>query len=435
MKKFLSIITAALISTFAFAELHPTYRIFEISINGLLGFDQNLTTVEDILVPELVIDLPKIADGFGKKGFVSNSQFEFDFAANLNLNKNLKIGTYVNTDFSGNFEIGKGFWDLLAYGNELDNPVVADIHVNGQLFMNAGASLQMGFKKFTFRANPSIYLPLVYIPNPTAFVTAQANSDGKLIATAEAYFDAYSCLPVDIFVMSKEGGGIGFHTGDEIMESLQSYLDPSVIFSTLWSNGGFDIGGEVEYELFRFLDIGGYLNMPLKPAYLKQKFSGSVKATAEVNDLLSWATDQSEEKENPWSSSFESNDISFSQSNFSVNRPFRFGCEACFRPIGKWLTVRGKLGYAARNPFGEDFDWKDNSYLEYYFGLESRLFYILGLKLYTSYQQEAFTQGFGLDLNMRVLELNFNISSTGASFVKSFKVSGIRGSLGLKFGF
>ena len=117
MKKFLSIITAALISTFAFAELHPTYRIFEISINGLLGFDQNLTTVEEILVPELVIDLPKIADGFGKKGFVSNSQFEFDFAANLNLNKNLKIGTYVNTDFSGNFEIGKGFWDLLAYGN------------------------------------------------------------------------------------------------------------------------------------------------------------------------------------------------------------------------------------------------------------------------------------------------------------------------------
>ena len=62
MKKVLSIICALCIVTFAFAEIDPPHRYFEIGTEVHVGVSNNWFSVPDFFQETLVVDLNKMAD-------------------------------------------------------------------------------------------------------------------------------------------------------------------------------------------------------------------------------------------------------------------------------------------------------------------------------------------------------------------------------------
>ena len=65
MKKILSIICALCIVTFAFAEIDPPHRYFEIGTEVHVGVSNNWFSVTDFFQDTLVVDLNEMAEKLG----------------------------------------------------------------------------------------------------------------------------------------------------------------------------------------------------------------------------------------------------------------------------------------------------------------------------------------------------------------------------------
>ena len=93
------------------------------------------------------------------------------------------------------------------------------------------------------------------------------------------------------------------------------------------------------------------------------------------------------------------------------------------------------LGFAVRNPFGDDYSAGHSTFLEYSLAAELNVLWVLKLNFATLYHNQVFTQRFGFGLNLYVFELVANVGASGASFTKSWDVSGLNANVGFRFGF
>ena len=233
------------------------------------------------------------------------------------------------------------------------------------------------------------------------------------------------------------------------------------IFDTLnefYQDTGFSVGVLAEYSLFRTLDIGVFADIPITPAKLRYKASLSAGVNFEsgsLSDLMS-STDESGSGQVSPNETGDAGEISESSGStstssdsefyyyelgapaevdpYNVFRPLRINIQAAWRPFGKWFTLRPMFGVAARNPFGEDFDFKTSFFAEYGFSCNMELLYLLHLNVYTEYVNKVFTTGFGIGLNIRAVQVNANIYSSGTDFQSSLQIGGLKASVGVRAG-
>ena len=189
------------------------------------------------------------------------------------------------------------------------------------------------------------------------------------------------------------------------------------------------------------LDVGLYTRVPIKPASLNYSTSGTVTYKASVDPLLdSYTSGNSVTYKTEGPDYGEGITFSELSDGYAVNRPLRLGMETAWRPFGKWCTFRSLLGFAARNPFGDDFSWSTSVYPEYNLGVDLRFLYVFGFNFASSYKQQVFIQSAGLAFNFRVFELDVDVASTSAgysfdSFLKSWQISGLQAKVGVRVGF
>lgn len=427
MKKLLSIIAATLFaSTLCFAEIEHDYRFFEIGVDVTANVSENVLSVPDIFVKNLVIDFTKIADGMGSEGFIVDADGNGKFFINTKIGKNSRFGLFFDADVSARLGLSKEIFDFLGYGNELDTPVVTDLNVNAQAYAEFGFSVRTKIRNFTFKVKPSYYLPILYLPQPkNATCTVETQSDGNITADVDATFDLYSA-----FDLSKVfDSSLNFLGVDSILSSLSS---SDSIIKTL-QQGGFDLTATLEYPIFRTFDVGAYARIPIVPAKLTHSATGSGFYSAKVKPVLdSYSSGESLSytTEGPTFT-----DVIFGNDSYSVNRPLRFGLEGAWKPFGSWCTFFPSIGFAANNPFGDDFNLKTSLYPEYSLAADIRIAYVLGLNLSTAYKQQIFIQKVGLIFNARIFELDVNVASSSANFTKSWLVSGLQANVGVRVGF
>lgn len=426
MKKIIALLaTTVLTATVAFAEIHPFYRFFEIAVNGTIFADENLLTVPEVFTKNVVIDLTKLADSMGSEGMVIDAGGGADVGINFNFGKKAGFGIDLDVDASSRMSIGKDLFDLLGYGNKLDEKVSTTLNLGTEMYVEASVPIKMTFGRVGVKITPSYFVPVIYIPQPSITVSAVSNSDGTMTANLNGEFSVYSLVDQSN-AFDDESNFLGinsliapFKNVDNLVNGLQS--------------GGFDLNAEVEYPLFRTFDVGVYTRIPVVPGKLPYSVSGTVAYSAQVDailDSLSSGNSVSTTTDGPTFSK-----LVFNSNSYSVNRPLRLGVEGAWRPFGKWCTFLPSVGLGARNPFGEDFNWATSMYPEYNLGVDMRFFYVLGLNFATSYQKQIFVQSVGLVLNLRVVEIDVTVASCSANFLKSWGVCGINAIVGIKVGF
>ncbi len=439
MKKLLTLFAVALAALPFYAEIYFPHRYVDFGWNVSVGANENLIGAKDLFVKDLVIDLPKICDELGDEGAVFNVNQNFNFCVDVNINGcggGLMIGESVSTSFS----IGKDLFRFLAYGNygDTNSTTTIDSQVLVEAYTDISVPVHLRFGKLRITATPSYYIPIVYLPNTKYAVSIITRDDGSVTAEANASLNFYSVLDLANCVSTDESGNTRFDSSKLPIEDLKS--DPMGILS---DSAGFDLKARAEYALFDNLDVGGYVNVPIYPGSLKHRLSTDMKFSVDVDPILDYYTSgkQNEEGQNPWHMNPENMEDIFtgfktdSSEKFYINRPFRAGIEAAFRPFGNnWLFIHPKVGLAMRNPFGKDFSVA-SIYPEYSLELQASLFDVLGLNLCTQYTDKVFMHSLGIFANMRIMELKLQLGVGSGSFLKSFDLSGAKVSLGFSFGF
>lgn len=409
----------------AVAEIHPQKRYVEVGVDLSLAAMQNAYTITDIMVKDLVIDLTKLAQDLPDYGFAANVGVDTKAYFNMDFNR---WGLGVFAQVTGNFDLGlsKDIFTFLGEGIQVGDQNVTSVSMGLESYAEVGVPIKAKVGKVTIRATPSVYVPLVYVPQPNATITVTNGYDGSITAVASADFAMYSFVD-----LSSAFAGGSFSGFDGILDELKA-ID---IQSTLLNKGGIDLNATIEYAVTRAFDLGVYAHVPIKPATLDYKTSGNVSFTASVNPVLNSLIGG-----NGFSYSFDGptfSGIQCSNVSYAVNRPLRLGAELAFRPFnGKdWFILNASAGVAATNPFGQDFDWATSLYPEYSVSADVTLAYILGFNATTSYINHMFTQSFGVRVNLRLVEVDVSVASSSADFLKSWMLAGATAYAGVKFGF
>ncbi len=416
-----SILTVATVN----AEINPSKRYVEIGLDLSLAAMQNAFRITDIMKKDLVIDLTELSRQLPDNGFSAN--LGMDTKAYISFNfKKFGFGAYAQV--TSNFALGlsKDIFVFLGEGFSAGQESTTAVSTGLEAYAEVGVPVRLKFGNWTVKATPAVYVPVIYIPQPTASITVKAEDDGTINATANADFAIYSI--VDTSSAFAGGTFTGF-------EGILSQLQQLDISSTIFGMGGFDLGVNLDYAVSSSFDLGAYAHIPIKPAELNYKTSGNVTFTASVDPILTGLT-----QNGSLNYSFEGptfSGIQTSQVAYAVNRPFRLGAELAWRPFGgkNWFVLNASGGVAATNPFGEDFNWKTSLYPEYEVSADLTLFYVLGLTAKSSYRDRMFSQSVGVRINMRILELDVTVGSSSADFLKSWYLAGASAYAGIRLGF
>ncbi len=417
-----------LTSSFSFAELYPETRFFEVCFDTNILLNQNAVTANDILKETVTIDLTEIAKNMSDDGFVINAGIEPLVYVKMNIG-GWGAGISLDFDNSLKFSLGKDFFELLGEGNADTDTISTTVSMGAQSFIKAAVPLKFRFGKLRFRVAPTVFVPVFYIPYNTSSITGSVKeSNGEYTVGISGEFNMYTLLNISALT----GGSFDF-------SSLLSDITSGTIVEDLFSSAGINLDVGVEFPLFRTLDVGAYGVIPVIPGHLKYCTSAyadysisGISVTNIINGTTEFTTPE-------YGTHYGFNSCSELNSAYSVNTPFRIGIEGAWRPFGAWCTFRPKLGVAVNNPFGEDTqgweNFKEASYVEYALGADIRILYILNFYLNTQYVEQIYTNSFGLGMNLRLFELTVNVASSSSDFAKSWLLSGVDASVGIRTGF
>lgn len=431
MKRTIALLALALTAAPFFADIYSPHRFVEGGGKLDLEAGQNLFGVSDLLVKDLVIDLPKIYDNMGSGGFYLNLGETANLFFNVNIN-GYGAGINVSESLSSTMNISKDFFKLLAYGNDLDREVSTSMSVNLESFINISAPIYLRISKFKITATPSFFVPVLYLPNPAAKLTYTTNSDGKVTAKGHADFSLYSLIDLSRGIKYTESDGQTNTTFDFSFLTNSSDL-PQELLAACSGCGGVDLGIQIEFPWSSKLDFGAYANIPIFHGLLKHSLSGSADFSMDMDGFMNHYTSQ-DSSGDAYTLDYKMSNLETNSSQYYVNRPLRAGVELAFRPLGNWFTLHPKIGVAMRNPFGEDFTI-DSIYPEYSLSADLSLFKVLEASVCTQYTDRVFIHTLGLTLNARIMELNFLVGTSGGDFLKSFNLGGLKASVGLSVGF
>jgi hypothetical protein len=191
----------------------------------------------------------------------------------------------------------------------------------------------------------------------------------------------------------------------------------------LEDRGGFDLSVSGEYALSPILDVGASLShIPFVPARMSRGTSFSFDYEIIDQKNLFDGFDINDSFDDP-----EQKD--FTGAHKVVLRPLRLDFYVLYRPFRKdILTIKPNIGFTAINPSEEVYF---NGALEAQLNVARIFFLTLG----TGREEGYWRHKLGMAINMRVLELDFGVGLKSQRYAKSYQLSGLEASVGMKFGF
>lgn len=412
-KRLFAIVAFFLIPVCIHAEIERYHRIFEIGVDADVGLSNNYIGIGDILTKNIVIDATDIADNIDSKGLVFDLFAGGKTFVNLNLSR-VNVGFFAGLSGEGRFGLGKGLFEFLGYGNDIDEIITFDAKASASVFAEMGTSFSMRIDRFRFRVTPTYFVPVVYLPESSASISFQAKSDGSIRA-------------------GKTDGNLGSYTlysAVSLDENVSDDDKASQFEEALSKNGGFDLKLDFEMALLQSLDVGVTTTIPILPGKLDYSMTQSVIGYAVIDNMLDGLV---ENQDIDYDSDFDTNDAEYEENvGYKVRRPLRFGLLAAYRPWGNWFSLYPYLGIAAKGIWSDD---STKVFPEYSMKMSLSLFEILGASLFSSYRSQIFAQGIGFMFNTRVIEFDFAIASCSSNFLHSLMLNGLQVSLGARIGF
>lgn len=408
MKKILSIICALCIVTFAFAEIDPPHRYFEIGTEVHVGVSNNWFSVPDFFQETLVVDLNKMADNLSS-GLTLDALLDARVNVAINGGKVFRMNIFAGAYGQGLVNISQEMLEFLANGNANtpNNTITAKLGTDINAYAEAGVRFQSIIKKLGISVTPTVFVPVAHVPRIVATAVVNPQEDGSMIATGKADVKAYSVVPLN---------------------------DPTnVDINALFKDIGVDFSIGAQYAIFPSLDVGlEVLHIPAWAASLRNEASFSLNADYTVHPVLDSATGGTDGKY--FEGSYEMSEITYTTLTEpkKIRRPIEAVLMTEWRPFGEWFDVNGSAGYV----FGENHNFKFAVGAGFHLLRMSKLGgHMLDFNIKSGYQDRIWTQQAQLIWNLRALELEFNVSSRSANFLSSFMGTGLGAGFALRVGF
>lgn len=408
MKKILSIIYALCIVTFAFAEIDPPHRYFEIGTEVHVGVSNNWFSVTDFFQDTLVVDLNEMADNLGS-GLTLDALLDARVNLAINGGKVFRMNIFAGAYGQGMVNISQEMLEFLANGNANtpNNTITAELGTDINAYVEAGVRFQSIIKKLGISVTPTVFIPLVHVPRVVATAVVTPQDDGSMVATGKADIKAYSVVPLN---------------------------DPTNIdINALLKDVGVDFSIGAQYAIFPSLDVGlEVLHIPAWAASLRNETSFVASAEYKVNPVLDSVTGNSESQF--YEGKFEVGDPTYTTLTEpkKIRRPIEAVLMTEWRPFGEWFDVNGSVGYV----FGENHNFKYALGAGFHLLRMSKLGgHMLDFNIKSGYQNRIWTQQAELIWNLRAFELEFNVSSRSANFLSSFMGTGLGAGFALRVGF
>ncbi|MBO4532807.1 MAG: hypothetical protein J5726_03830 [Treponema sp.] len=420
MKKL--ILTFALFAslfTTAFAENMFSHRFFEVKLDVPVNLSNNLIALTDIFTEKVVIDLPKIADDMGKDG----ASFNMDVAPSLNIGidipRGLIFGVGIGAEASAGIGLSKDIFEFIGKGNVGKDSVTAKMNNTfADLFAYATVNGGWNGKKLRVNANASAFWALAHVEASDTYVMVYQNEENESLGV-KAQLDGK------------------FYSTVDARNDLTNF---QALFNETKANLGFDVGADVSYKLFRYLDVGGSARIPIVPSHLTKLSAVNYKYEQEINIMEMMGSKQ--EGEGSGSGSGEGSSEATEEEEklegltdllsepvtldkaYAIHRPMKLGVSANFHPFGTLLTTNGYIGLGIRHPFATD-KAETDTYVEYEIGGRLSLWNILSFEASHSYYDEIFKNELKVALNIRLVEVDAGVSLQSANFAKSFQGAGV----------
>lgn len=405
MKKILPIILSVfLLTPLASEELQKPNRYFELGVDVSGSLGNNYFQPQDILKKELIIDLSKMASEMPTEGFGLSDLIDIQAKINLNINEKARFGLFVGIEGSGIGNVSKELFDLLGNGNNLQDSVNIDSSLNQDIFFKIGGTFSSKIGKVQFKVTPTLFSPLVHAELSDTQVSIEYPDAGGINVSAE------TTVNINSFTNLQDLGK----------------LSSSAIMNQISKGFGFDISGSAEFPLFETLQIGAFTRIPIIPGRMYYKGKMKAYANASVSNLEAIASGGK-----AYDVSYGIGNMEYSEEEYSVNRPMRFGVEAAWRPFGSWFTLYPMAGIGIKYPFTD----KVMCYPEYTVALRLKVANFLYLELSTNYLQQVFIHEGMLIINARIIQINTGVSLQSTDFVKSFGTRGMGAKVSVMIGF
>ena len=409
MKKL--IITLAILVSFvsaSFAENFFAHRFFEIKVDVPVNVSNNLLGITDILQKQVVIDLGEIADSLPADGASFKADVAPSVSIGIDIPKGLILGVNVGVDADASVGLSKDIFDLIGNGNEgrSSNFTQKTTNTYADLFAHTTITGGWNSKQSKIKVSGSIFWAIAHFDASDTYVKfySQENKSG-----IEANVDARLYSTVDF---SKD------------------VSDVQAILSKMKNNGGFDISAEYQRDLFRFLTVGGKVQIPLKPSTLDMCSMVTTNYNYEFDftEMFSEDSSGSSNSSNPFGGSDDSDSNLIQEAvklanPYKIHRPLKLGASVDFHPFGTLLTTSGYLGVGVRHPFAEN-KAETKFYVDYSVAGRLSLWNILSLEASHARIDETFKNELALALNIRLVEVDAGVSFQSASFAKSFTGAG-----------
>ena len=383
------------------------HRIFEIGYSVDVDVSNNYFNAADFLKEHLVIDFTEISNKISKKGLSFNFNVTPQFFINLNLKNGFHFNITTGVESYGEINIGKGLFDFLGKGNELNKVISCNLGVEGDVFAYIGTAFGMNIGDFHFEVMPSLYMPILHAQANNARARLTNNNDGYTSAKASATLELYTFSELD---------------------SLTSF-NTETILENLKNGWGFDFYSSLEHPILQSLVGKIYSRIPIYPGKLSYVAKTDISAEIEIEQMTSLVSDLDSLKKD-----FNQSDFEYGTASHKIHRPLKIGTEVAWRPFGKWCVFNAMIGMGMKHPFTSDF----HAYFEYNFSASADLFIknwdMLGIQFSTGYINEVFIHSLALTFNLRAIELDVGVSSSAGSFAPSLKLAGAGAYVSISFG-
>jgi hypothetical protein len=365
-------------------------KYFEIGVDTVIGFDNDLISANDIFKKNIVVDLDELGDKIDDDGLHINADIHTGFFINVRMQEKWGLGFYEGIDGGIYGNLPKSLFTLIAEGNIDTRSFSGTIKASGAVYESTGLSAFLQLKKWRFGIGPAMFVPLVYIPAKSGITYYIDTEEGiKLDAEGE----------IEIFTIDMDS------------------LNPAGIFAS----GGFDLSVDAEYALFPFLNLGASIsNIPLVAGELR-----NVNRYTLDQFYLDIGLNKGLDLPTP---SFTSVSEACEK---KVRRPLRFDAYAQYRPLSSnrdLLVLRGNVGFTADIT-------EQTQYFNAGLEIQSHLLRnMLFISLATGYTESIWKHRVNLALNFRALELDLGAAFRSQDFVNSFQASGVDVVLGVRLG-
>ena len=366
------------------------------------GFQNSSFSIGQIFQETIRINLDEVYEGLSDAGMGIGLNLGAEAHTTLHL-LGLGLGAYTDLSTLGQMWIPKTFFEVAANGFQSGQTYTGEGGLMARSFLEYGAygSLRLIQNRLRVGVKLAKFLPLAYTSEANTQFTVVTNGDGSAEATADISARLYSAFD---------------------LENLDT-IDPSTLLSEPGSGLKFDIG-LVYGGSRRKPQLGVALtNVTLKPAIPKFGWDYNLQATATVDsDPLQPFVDETDE-------SFTVDDpISNFESLALIDEEIRMPItlSAFYRYTGlRLIDIIPNAAVVLDDPL------RVNAGVL----VEGAIFPFSMLSLGMAYQDLAWRTSAGIKVNLHLMELGVNLSSTSPEFATLLKTNGVAVDVKLAFGF